>query len=134
MRFKQRYLLAQVIMEQGKSEVTSKDIYSAVTARILQLLGVWGFGATKASSLVSVSVGRLTNFQASLTIKYWNAATGYVIVRVTRGFARPVWVALSSVRELANRPCVFTVLHCGGTIRAAKLAQLKAQRLRMMIG
>jgi ribonuclease P/MRP protein subunit POP5 len=117
-RFKQRYLLAQVLVEKGHTDPTSKDLYSAVTGRVTALLGIWGFGAVK----------------ASLQIKYWNANTGYLILRVTRSFVRPVWMALISVRELAGRPCAVSVVHCGGTVRGAKLQQLKQQKFRAMVG
>ena len=116
-RIKQRYLLAQVIVEKGRAELVSRDLYSSITARITQLLGIYGFGAVK----------------ASLAIKYWNAGTGFVLVRVARAFVKPVWTALSSVRELGGRRCVISVVHCAGTLRGAKLAQLRSQRLRHMV-
>ncbi len=115
-RIKQRYLLAQMVIEKSNVELQTRDIYSSLTARITQLLGVFGFGAVK----------------ASLAIKYWNQGTGFVLVRIGRAFVRPMWTALSSVREMAGRRCVMSVVHCGGTIRGAKLAQLRLLRLRQM--
>ena len=115
-RFKQRYLLAQVLMEPGR-ELNTKDVYSAITNRVAVLFGVWGFGAVK----------------ASLQIKHWATGSGYLIVRVTRSFARLVWVAMSSIKELGNRACVVSVVHCGGTIRGTKLAQLAMMRAKMRL-
>jgi RNase P/RNase MRP subunit POP5 len=117
-RFKQRYLLAQVLVEKGGAEPTSRDLYSAITNRVSALLGIWGFGVAK----------------ASLQVKYWNANTGYLILRVTRGFVRPIWMALTSVKELGGRVCAISVVHCAGTVRGAKLQQLRQQRLRTMSG
>jgi len=105
-----------MIMEKGNVELGSRDIYSSVTARISQLLGVYGFGAVK----------------ASLSIKYWNQGTGFLVVRIGRAFVRPVWTALSCVREVAGRATVVSVVHCGGTLRGTKLAQLRILRLRQM--
>ncbi len=117
-RFKQRYLLAQVLVEKGVGEPSTRDLYSAITGRVMALLGLWGFGVCK----------------ASLQVKYWNAVTGFLILRVARGFVRPVWMAMVSVRDLVGRPCAISVVHCAGTVRGAKLQQLRHQKLRAMIG
>lgn len=121
MRFKQRYLLVSLNIE-GKQEVTSKDIYHAISGRVVQLLGVWGFGVVK----------------ASLQIKYWNPNTHMLIVRVSREFLRPSWLALSTVKEVAGRTCILNVVHCGGTIRVSKKRllklQLEKQRVAQMCG
>lgn len=46
-RFKQRYLLAQVLVEKGAAVPSTRDLYSAITGRVSALLGVWGFGVCK---------------------------------------------------------------------------------------
>lgn len=106
-RFKQRYLLVQVHSE--VRGVTQKDVYSAISGRVMQVLGVWGYGVAK----------------ASLTIKYWNDDTGTLILRVTRSFVRPVWLAVSRVTDINGRRGVLEVLHCGATIRAVKKVLLR---------
>jgi RNase P/RNase MRP subunit POP5 len=54
-RVKQRYLLAQVIMEKSNVELATRDLYSSITARVSQLLGVYGFGLVKASLSMKAS-------------------------------------------------------------------------------
>lgn len=112
-RFKQRYILVQVHVERDGGELSSRDVYSAVSGRLGQAFGSYLFGALK----------------ASLQIKYWNNDTGFMIVRCARDFVRPAWMAVSSVTTVGSRRCVMQVLHCGGTIKCVKkhlLDHLKA--------
>jgi hypothetical protein len=56
-RFKQRYLLVQVLVEKGAGEPTSRDLYSAITGRVSALLGIWGFGVCKVGEVRMCAAG-----------------------------------------------------------------------------
>ena len=114
-RFKQRYILAQVLIAPGEAKIESKDLYSVITSRLQQATGVFGFGLAK----------------GTLTIKYWNPSTGFLLLRVARMFEVPLRMAVAGIKELGtpvSRHCIVHVLKVSGTIRGARLAHLKIQR------
>lgn len=78
---------------------------------MMRSLGCWGFGQLK----------------ASLSVKYWNADTGMMIVRLSRDHFREGWYAICSMTELREKKCVLSVLHVGGTIRVVKRNLLRYQ-------
>lgn len=115
-RFKQRYILVK--MHTDARDVQQKAIYQALSGRVVSQLGVWGYGAVR----------------ATLNIKYHNPDTNMFIVRVTRDFVRDMWFCISSVKELNGRPTTFEVVHVGGTLRTCKKALLLVHRRQHALG
>ena len=112
-RFKQRYLLISVDFDEGarNRQISNKDVYSSISGVANKVFGLWGYGCLK----------------ASLMIKYWNADTGMLIVRVSRDHVNMGWNTVNCVSEVANIKCSMSVIHCGGTIRVVKKVLLKRQ-------
>ena len=136
-RFKQRYML--VTVHSDRTEVAQKDIYSAVSGQVNQVMGeqmavherrvsdgdnsrlwagVYGYGCVR----------------ATLHIKYHNAQTATFILRVGRQFIRSVWLAVSSVKEVAGRTASLEVVHVGGTLRSVKRALLLSRQQQQALG
>ena len=72
--------------------------------------------------------------RATLQIKYHNAQTATFILRVGRQFLRSVWLAVSSVKEVAGRTASLEVVHVGGTLRTVKRALLLSRQQQQALG
>jgi ribonuclease P/MRP protein subunit POP5 len=110
-RFKQRYLLFNVVREGKCDGVSVSEILGALRRNMERVLGSWGYGALR----------------ASLSIKYWNPDTGMLIIRVARDHFRQGWFAVTSITEIKDRRCALTCMHVGGTIRVVKKTLLRYQ-------
>ncbi|KAJ9161893.1 Ribonuclease P/MRP protein subunit POP5 [Coniochaeta hoffmannii] len=125
-RFKERYLLVNILQPQGDASTTKKPdkpvpdilIYNrpttdhvtpqsllrAIRAQVAMLFGDYGSGAV----------------DRSLQVKYLSLATSTFILRISRAHYRLVWAALTTMDELPARngkPCTFRVVRVSGTIR-----------------
>lgn len=102
-RFKNRYLLCEVRYgdERCDSGYTYKDLYDLMRDSVALNFGDLGAGR------LSISLG----------VKYWNAITGLVVVRIAREDLRTLWAAVSLITQIKSRKARIQVLHCAGTIR-----------------
>ena len=114
MRFKQRYLLCEIVFEDGASDqsINSSLIFVHIRRTIENLFGDYGAGC----------------LQQSLNVKYYNPNTGLVMIRCSRAHLRLVWNAVMSLTLIKNRACRFTCLHIGGTIRSCQKKALEHSR------
>ncbi len=48
-------------------------------------------------------------------MKYFNATTGFMIVRSNRAMYRLVWAAISFITKIGGRACALCMAHVGGT-------------------
>lgn len=130
-RLKHRWLLFEIIYPNETSaivpfstpsqNVTTRTILDVVRQQVAYNFGDHGAGLTA----------------ASLSVRYFSAATNTGVVRVARDHYRIVWAALTFIRELGGRECLVTVRRVSGTVKKAEeeilrrdKAMLKDVRLR----
>ncbi|TPX71886.1 hypothetical protein SpCBS45565_g00820 [Spizellomyces sp. 'palustris'] len=72
---------------------------------------------------------------ASFTVKYYSPHTQTGIIRCARESYQMLWAALSFITKIRNRPCIFCVVHLGGTIKSVQQVALRRDReaLEMMV-
>lgn len=114
MRFKNRYLLAELAWEDGRVDeaLSARELGSALGRAVLEAFGEHGYGMV----------------QSSLQVKYLNSRTGLFIVRVARGHQDKLTGACFYLTELRRRAVAVRSVHLGGTIRSCKIRAL--ERLR----
>jgi ribonuclease P/MRP protein subunit POP5 len=126
-RFKERYLLVNILHPEGDAStakkatdkavsdiliynrpttdhVTPQSLLRAIRAQVAALFGDYGSGAV----------------DRSLQVKYLSLATSTFILRISRTHYRLVWAALTVMNELPaknGKPCTFRVVRVSGTIR-----------------
>lgn len=125
-RFKERYLLVNILHPEGNAStakktdkpvsdiliynrpttdhVTPQGLLRAIRAQVGMLFGDYGSGAV----------------DRSLQVKYLSLATSTFILRISRSHYRLVWAALTTMNELPaknGKPCTFRVVRVSGTIR-----------------
>jgi ribonuclease P/MRP protein subunit POP5 len=116
MRFKNRYLLCTLAFQDGQVD---QSVTTGLLFRTFQILVENQWGDFGAGALMS-----------SLSIKYYNAVTGLLMLRASRDHYRLLWTALHSCYRIKQRPCNITCIHVGGTIRSCqKAALLHSRRL-----
>ena len=112
-RLKHRWLLFEILYPNESSatplSATSQTVTTKLLADILRQQISYNFG-DHGSGLVS----------ASLSIRYFSAATSTGIIRIARDHYRIVWAALTFIRDLAGRECVITVRRVSGTVKKAE--------------
>eukprot|EP00128_Syssomonas_multiformis_P000469 Colp12_sorted_trinity150504_noHs@27779 len=115
-RFKNRYFLIELDYGQDGVDTTlsSKDITQALKDMVYSLYGDYGLGCL---------IG-------SLSVKYFNVATGLVIVRCARDYHTVVASTISFTTSLKKRPCALRTVHLGGTIESCQKAALKYSQER----
>ena len=88
-RFKNRYLLCELRYadERCDSGYTHKDLYDLIRDSVALNFGDLGAGR------LSISLG----------VKYWNAITGLVVVRIAREDLRTLWAAVSLITQIKSR-------------------------------
>jgi ribonuclease P/MRP protein subunit POP5 len=84
--------------------VTTRTILDAVRQQVAHNFGDHGAGVTA----------------ASLSVRYFSAATNTGVIRVSREHYRIVWAALTFVRAIGGRECVITVRRVSGTVKKAE--------------
>lgn len=110
-RFKNRYLLAELRWHDGRVDDTLSDA---------MLLGLLRQGV--ALNFGDVSAGAAL---ASMALKYWNPVTGLAIVRCGRDMHREVWAAMTLMRDVKGRSVAVRVIHNGSTLRSSQQAALE---------
>ena len=106
MRFKNRYLLCEL---QFNDQTVDQALNGGYLFRLFQnaleaQIGDWGMGC----------------LQQSFSVKYYNAFTGLLILRVARDHYRLVWGCLRHFNSIKQKRCTIKCLHVGGTIRSCQ--------------
>ena len=113
-RLKHRWLLFEILYPNDSSAIlfsaaSAQNVTTKVLTDLLRQQISYNFG-DHGSGLVS----------ASLSIRYFSAATSTGIVRVARDNYRIVWAALTFIRDIMGRECVITVRRVSGTVKKAE--------------
>ncbi|XP_063313128.1 ribonuclease P/MRP protein subunit POP5 [Pelobates fuscus] len=125
MRFKYRYLLCELVLEDPRlrQNISQGMIVHNVREALTRTHGDYGAAACA----------------VSLSVKYLNAYTGIILLRCTKDFYQILWSALPFITSLENRgqrfPCFLNTLHVGGTIRTCQkfLIQYNKQQLHLLL-
>ncbi|RMX47238.1 hypothetical protein pdam_00012923 [Pocillopora damicornis] len=105
-RFKKRYLLVEISCKDGQVDerIDGRVVFDTVKKAVISAHGDYGMAC----------VAR------SLQVKYLNSVTGVAFIACARDYYRMVWSAVTFIRTITikndGHPCVFRVLHVGGTI------------------
>ncbi|KAK3246965.1 hypothetical protein CYMTET_43521 [Cymbomonas tetramitiformis] len=110
-RFKNRYLLLEVVWKDGKSDSTVGE--DQLLSAFRESLGL-NFG----------DVGRGVAAQ-SLQVKYFNPLTNLCIIRCSRDSYRQVWCAITLISEIRKRTVMLRMIHLGGSVRTCQTSALK---------
>ncbi|KAK9459550.1 ribonuclease P/MRP protein subunit [Lipomyces oligophaga] len=65
--------------------------------------------------------------RASVSVKYFSAATSTGIIRVTRDQFRILWYTLTMINEISGVPVVISVQHVSGTMRKCEKAVMSKE-------
>jgi ribonuclease P/MRP protein subunit POP5 len=139
-RFKERYLLVNIVYPEGAASKPKKtdnpvpdilaynqpttdnllgpSLLRAIRAQVASLFGDYGSGAV----------------DRSLQVKYFSLATSTFILRVSRSHYRLVWAALTLMDRVPaknGKPCIFRVVRVSGTIR--KIEEEAIRRAKQMM-
>ena len=117
MRFKNRYLLYELIFEDEKvdTSIAGGLVYKLIKDNCLLNHGEYGFG------IVSQS------FQ----VKYYNQLTNLCIVRAPRDNYRIIQSSVTYISNIKQRSLTFKLIHLGGTIRSCQIAALKFNKIQL---
>mmetsp|Transcript_9888 Transcript_9888/g.32075 ORF Transcript_9888/g.32075 Transcript_9888/m.32075 type:complete len:150 (-) Transcript_9888:68-517(-) len=110
-RFKNRYLLLELVWKDGKVDDTLGG------AQLLKII--------RDSVQVNFGDDGMGSVAASMQVKYINPLTGLCVLRCGRESYREVWGAATLVTEVRGRVAALRVLHVGGTLRSCQAAALK---------
>lgn len=113
-RFKNRYLLVQIVRESPLSGTLSPgDLMNVVRNSVNLNFGTFGSGATL----------------SSLSLKYVDTKSGLAIIRICRQYYRILWASLTMTSNLMGKgQCSILVLRASGTIRNCQLAAISELR------
>eukprot|EP00079_Xenopus_tropicalis_P008761 XP_002932150.2 PREDICTED: ribonuclease P/MRP protein subunit POP5 [Xenopus tropicalis] len=125
MRFKCRYLLCELVLEdpRWRQNISQGTVVYNVREAIARTHGDFGAAACA----------------VSLSVKYLNVYTGVLLLRCRKDFYQLLWSSLPFITSLDNRgqriPCFINTLHVGGTIRTCQkflIQYNKNQLLQLM--
>jgi len=107
-RLKQRYVLCEIVTPDERRLMChtwkSHDVYTCVRNAIVKAHGDYGIAI----------------MQSSLSVKYLNALTRIVLLRVRRGLHHMLIQSLMFVNKLNNQDVFLHTLHISGTIRSCE--------------
>ncbi|XP_053313212.1 ribonuclease P/MRP protein subunit POP5 [Spea bombifrons] len=121
MRFKARYLLCELVLEEPRwrQNITQSMIFHSVRDAISRTHGDFGAAACA----------------VSLSVKYMNAYTGVILLRCRKDFYHLLWSSLPFITSLDNRgqrcPCFINTLHVGGTIRTCQKFLIQYNKVQL---
>ena len=147
-RFKNRYFLLELIPFEVDQAVGQnlKDLRyhseSNSTSEIKAPVSLPSFTSASVSTCIrnslALNYGQFasSSLLQSLSVKYSNAATNMVILRVPRDFQAEVWASLTFLTDWpAENPaagnrlkCTWRAVHCAGTIRSCQKAAISFAR------
>ncbi|XP_069817362.1 ribonuclease P/MRP protein subunit POP5 [Dendropsophus ebraccatus] len=123
MRFKHRYLLCELLLEdpRWKQNISQGTVLHNVKEAVARLHGDFGAAAC--------AVG--------LSVKYLNAYTGIILLRCRKEVHQLLWSSLPFITSLDNRgqryACIFNTLHVGGTIRTCQKFLIQYNRKQLIL-
>jgi ribonuclease P/MRP protein subunit POP5 len=110
MRFKNRYLLYEVIFEDNKIDesINAGFVYKLLKDNIIYNLGelTWGL------------------ILQSYQVKYYNPLTNLLILRAPRDHYKLIQFCATCVTKIKHRSTTMKLIHLGGTIRSCQKAAL----------
>ncbi|KAK9819175.1 hypothetical protein WJX81_006362 [Elliptochloris bilobata] len=114
MRFKNRYLLLELVWKDARADdaLLEPTLLACFRQSIWTCFGDHGLGLAL----------------ASLQVKFHSALTGLCIVRCSRDQHRQVWGALSTITEIRHRTVLLRLLHLGGTLASCQRTALAHSR------
>mmetsp|Transcript_2310 Transcript_2310/g.6753 ORF Transcript_2310/g.6753 Transcript_2310/m.6753 type:complete len:142 (+) Transcript_2310:288-713(+) len=110
-RFKNRYLLLEVLWKDGKVD-TGIDKQEMLTALRLSMRENFGFHG-------------LGSVLTSLQVKYFNPTTNLLILRCDRDQTRKVWCSATLLTQIQHRTMMMRLVHQGGTLKSCQEAAIK---------
>uniref|UniRef100_A0A7S1X7C3 Ribonuclease P/MRP protein subunit POP5 n=1 Tax=Tetraselmis chuii TaxID=63592 RepID=A0A7S1X7C3_9CHLO len=110
-RFKNRYLLMEMIWKDGKID---KTIDNQQMLFILRDAMLENFGTHGAGSVLS-----------SLQVKYYNPVTSLLIIRCSRDSMREVWCCATLLSSVRHRTVLIRMVHHGGTLTSCQEVAVK---------
>ena len=121
MRFKNRYLLIQLVFASSPSlslpSLTAYQLFALLRSSVLTNFGEYGFG----------------QISSSLQVKHLNNKTGLALLRCTRDDWQMVRAALLlGVRDIGGEECSVRVLGVSGTIRGVQKMAVRWTREVLM--
>ncbi|KAI5235274.1 ribonuclease P/MRP protein subunit POP5 [Manis pentadactyla] len=122
-RFKQRYLLCEVVSDDPRCRLSLEDrvLGNLVRDTIVRVHGTFGAAAC--------SIG--------FAVRYLNAYTGIVLLRCRKEFYQLLWSALPFITYLENKgnryACFLNTIHVGGTIRTCQKFLINYNRRQLLI-
>ncbi|KAG8455810.1 hypothetical protein GDO86_001852 [Hymenochirus boettgeri] len=122
MRFKSRYLLCELVLEDPRlrQNITHGTVLHNVREAVARTHGDFGFAACT----------------VSLSVKYLNVYTGIILLRCRKDFYQILWSSLPFITSLDNRgqrfPCFINTLHVGGTIRTCQKFLIKYNKNQLL--
>mmetsp|Transcript_682 Transcript_682/g.1723 ORF Transcript_682/g.1723 Transcript_682/m.1723 type:complete len:142 (-) Transcript_682:33-458(-) len=113
-RFKNRYLLMEVIWKDGKVDKTldNQQMTGIFRDAMLENFGTLGLGSVL----------------ASLQVKYYNPVTNLLLIRCSRDSVSQVWACATLLRAVNHRTMLVRMVHQGGTLRCCQEAAVKYNR------
>nr|XP_054768352.1 ribonuclease P/MRP protein subunit POP5-like [Lytechinus pictus] len=120
-RLKNRYVLGELILEDGKMATEAKlNTYvtqQAIKAAVHQLYGDFGVGAVT----------------AGFNVKYVGQQTNVVLIKIRHRAIKYLTSSLPFVTSISKIPCCFLTLHVAGTMRACQKFLIKHDRRQLKI-
>ncbi|XP_072038750.1 ribonuclease P/MRP protein subunit POP5-like [Amphiura filiformis] len=126
-RLKKRYFLCEIVFvdqdgfsssqPQTLPSLKEADVYHAVKGAVEEIYGDYGVGAV----------------MGGLNVKYMNARTNVVLIRVHLHANKILWTSLPFVKKIAKCDCFMKTLHIGGTILSCQKSLLKYNRQQLAV-
>lgn len=113
-RFKNRYILYEVIWKDNKADESINEAGLLNVFRDSLALNFGDHGVARSAM--------------SLSVKYYNPVTSLCMVRCGTEEYRQVWCALSMINDISNRRVMLHFLHLGGTLRTCQQAAVDYNR------
>ncbi|KAA6422819.1 hypothetical protein WJX79_002499 [Trebouxia sp. C0005] len=109
-RFKNRYILYEVIWKDGKADEAINEAGLLAVFRESVAVNFGDHGVAKSAM--------------SLSVRYYNSVTHLCMVRCGTEEYRQVWCALSMINEISSKRAMLHFLHLGGTLKSCQQAAI----------
>ncbi|XP_071161338.1 ribonuclease P/MRP protein subunit POP5-like [Mytilus edulis] len=103
-RFKNRYLVCEVVTDGRKPEFSQMDFLRCLKDTVSKYHGDYGTGS----------------IMTSLFVKYFNPDTGIIIIRVKRGCHLMIQSTLTFMTKVKDCEVMLHTVHIGGTLKSCQ--------------